>query len=114
MEMRDEVLSSAAAKHMDTSRYQVSDLDDVEFYWEKGQLDVDAVFRPSINTPFSPPTSNQLQIGSMTENPILIGEEQDKGNSPPHSTTLGSERPTHSPVLTQNRPFGRRIQIVLE
>ena len=40
---------------MDTSGYQVSpDLDDVEFYWQNDQLDEDAVFRPGIDTPFSP------------------------------------------------------------
>ena len=33
-EMRDEVLSSAGAQDRDTSRYQVSDLEDVDFYWE--------------------------------------------------------------------------------
>ena len=43
--MRDEVLSSVGAKDMDTRGYQVSDLDDVDFYWEKNQLNVDAVFR---------------------------------------------------------------------
>ena len=32
MEMRDEVLSSVGAQDMDTSRSQVSHLDDVEFY----------------------------------------------------------------------------------
>ena len=32
---------------MDTGGYQVSaaDLEDVEFYWDNDQLDVDAVFR---------------------------------------------------------------------
>ena len=37
---------------MDTSGYQVSDMDYIEFYWENDQLDVDAVFRPGIDTPF--------------------------------------------------------------
>ena len=31
MEMRDEVLSSVGAQDLDTSSYQVSDLDDIEF-----------------------------------------------------------------------------------
>ena len=35
MEMRDEVLSSVAAQDLDTSSYQVSDLEDIEFNWEK-------------------------------------------------------------------------------
>ena len=51
--MRDEVLSSVGAQEgLDTSGYQVSaHLDDVEFYWENDQLDVDAVFRPVIVGP---------------------------------------------------------------
>ena len=40
--MRDEVLSSVGAEDMDTSGYQVSDVDDVEFYWQNDQLDVEA------------------------------------------------------------------------
>ena len=56
MEIRDEVLSSIGTQDMDTSGYQVFDLDDVEFYWEKYQLDVDAIFRPSKHTPISPLT----------------------------------------------------------
>ena len=52
-EMRDEVLSSVGAQDMDKSEYQVSaDLHDVEFFWENDQLDVDAVFRPGIETSF--------------------------------------------------------------
>ena len=33
-EMREALLSGVGAQDMDTSGYQVSDLDDVEFYWE--------------------------------------------------------------------------------
>ena len=52
LEMREEVLLSVGAQDLDTSEYQLSDLDDVEFYWESVQLDVHAVFRPGINKPF--------------------------------------------------------------
>ena len=34
MEMRDEVLSSVGAQDLDTSSYQVSDLEEIEFNWE--------------------------------------------------------------------------------
>ena len=55
-EMRDELLSGVGAQEvLDTGGYQVSaDLEDVEIYWENDQLDIDAVFRPGIDTPFSP------------------------------------------------------------
>ena len=57
MEMRNEVLSSVGAQDLDTSSYQVSELEDREFNWENSQLDMDAVFRLGIDTPFSPTTS---------------------------------------------------------
>ena len=34
IEMREEVLSSVGAQDLDTSSYQVSDLEDIEFNWE--------------------------------------------------------------------------------
>ena len=98
-EMTDEVLSSVGAQEgSDTSGYQVSaaaDLDDVELYWENDQLDVDAAFRPGIDTPFSPTLFDDLEMGGSAENPILLDEEEDKENSPPTTTTIPvSERPT--------------------
>ena len=59
-EMRKEVFSSVGAQDLDTSSYQVSDLEDTEFNWENSQLDLDAVFRPGIDTPFSPTTFDEL------------------------------------------------------
>ena len=54
MEMRDELLSRVGDQDLDDSSYQVSDLEDIEFSWQYSQLDMDAVFRPGIDTPFSP------------------------------------------------------------
>ena len=39
MDMRDEVLSSVGAQDLDTSSYQVSDLEYIEFNWENPQLE---------------------------------------------------------------------------
>ena len=63
MEMREEVLSSVGAQDLDTSSYQVSDLEDIEFNWEDTQLDMDAVFRPGIDTPVSPTVFDDLVMG---------------------------------------------------
>ena len=63
MEMRDEVLSSVGAQDMDTSSYQVSDLEDIMFNWENSQLDMHAVFR--LDTPFSPTTFDDLYKGDQ-------------------------------------------------
>ena len=49
-EMRDEVLSSVGAQDLDSSSYQLTDLEDIEFNWENSELDMDAVFRPGIET----------------------------------------------------------------
>ena len=55
-----------------------ADLDDVELYWERDQLDVEAVFRPDIDTPLSPTTPDDLKTGCSAENPILLDEKEDK------------------------------------
>ena len=51
-EMRDEVLSSVGTQDLDTSSYLVSDLEDIELNWENSILEMDAVFRRGIDTPF--------------------------------------------------------------
>ena len=79
-EMGDEVISSEGVQDMNTRGYQVSavDLDDVEFYWENGQLDVDAVFRPGSDTRFSPTAFDDFEVGGVsTEKPFLLDEEED-------------------------------------
>ena len=112
MEMRDEVLSSVGAQDLDTSSYQVSDLEDIEFNWENSQLDMDSVFRPGIDTPFSPTVFDDLLMGDgSVENPIVLDEEEeDKENAAP--TTPVSERPTEPPRLLRSRPFGARNENV--
>ena len=83
----NEVLSSVGAQDLDTSSYQVSDIEDIEFNWEKPQLDMDAVFRPGIDTPFSPTVFDDLLMGDgSVENPIVLDEEEDKENAPPPTT----------------------------
>ena len=110
MEMRDEVLSSVGVQGMDTSEYQVSDLDDVELFRQNDQLDLEVVFRPSTAIPFSPSTFDDFEMGSMTENPILIAKEQDKENSCSNHISLPETNP--SLVLMRSRPFGKIIAIV--
>ena len=111
MEMRDEVLSSVGAQDLDTSSYQISDLEDIEFNSENSKLDVDAVFRPGIDTPFSPTVFDDLLMGDgSVENSIVLDKEQDKENAPP--TTPVSERPTEPPRLQRSRAFGARIENV--
>ena len=69
-ELMEEGLSSVVPQEgLETSGYQVSaDMDDVKFYWKNDQLDVDAVFRPGIDTPFSPTALDDLEMGGLAEN----------------------------------------------
>ena len=111
VEMREELLSSVGAQDLETSSYQVSDLEDIEFNWEDSQLDMDAVFRPGIDTPFSPSTFDDLLMGDESvEKLIVLDEKEDKENVLP-PTTPESVRPTEPPRLQRSRAFGTRIEI---
>ena len=109
VEMRDEVLSSVEAEDLDTSSYQVSDPEDIEFNWENSQWD--AVFRPGIDTPFSPTTFDDLSMEGSVEKPIVLNAGKNKENAPP-LTTPESVRPTEPPRLRRSCPFGTRIENV--
>ena len=98
-EMREEVFSSVGAQDTDKSAYQVYDLEDIDFHLIDPHLNMDAVFRPGKDIPFSPSNFEGFEMGSMAENPFLIDEEQEKESFfPPLLTTPVSERPIHSPV----------------
>ena len=97
---------------MDTSSYQLTDLEDIEFSWEDSQFDMDAVFRLGIDTPFSPSTFDDLLMGDgSVENLTVLDEEEDKEKVPP-PTSPESVRPTVPPRLQRSRAFGTRIENV--
>ena len=110
MEMRDEVLSSVRAQDLDTSSYQVSALENIEFNWENSQLDMDAVFRPSMDTPFSLTTIDDFSMEGSVGNYIVLDEEEDKENAAPPPSTPESVRPTEPPRLQRSRAFGARME----
>ena len=111
-EMR-EVLSSVGAHDTDTSGYELSDLEDIEFSWEDPAVDMDSVYRPGIDTPSCPSICDNFQIeGSTATNPIIVDDEEDKENSAPTTTTPESERPTKPPRSLRSRPFGTRLENV--
>ena len=75
---------------------------------------MDSVFRPDIDTPFSPTVFDDLLMGDgSVENPIVLDEEEGKENSAP-TTTPVSERPTEPPRLLRSRAFGARIEKVTD
>ena len=114
-EMRVEVLSSVGAQDTDTSGYELSDLEDIEFSWEDPAVVVDSVYRPGVDIPLSPSIFDDFQIETLTAaNPILVDNEEDKENSPPTTATPESERLSEPPSLLRSRPFGTRLEIVPE
>ena len=60
-EKRQEVPASARAQDMDTSGYGLSDLEDIEFFWDNPQVELDDVSRPGISIPFLPTAFNHLE-----------------------------------------------------
>ena len=72
-------------------------------------MELDVVFIPGIDPPFSATAFNDWEMGGggSLEDPFVLNEEGDKENSPP--TTPVSECPTELPMLLRCRPFGERI-----
>ena len=97
--MREEALSSVGAQDTDTSGYELSDLEDIEFSWEGPAVEMDSVYRPGIDTPFSLSIFDDLQMeGSTAANPIIVDDEEDKENSVPTTSTPESERQPSLPA----------------
>ena len=112
IEMKEEVPSSVGAQELDTSSYHLTDFEDVEFIWENAQLDMDAVFRLGIDTPFSPTTFDDLSMEGSVENPIVLDEEEDKENAAPPPSKPESVRRTEHLRLQRNCAFGARKENV--
>ena len=110
--MEEEVPAKAGTKYLDTSDSELSGLENTEFFMENPQLDMDADFRPGIDTSFSPTVFNDLEMGEgeSSENPIVSDEEEDRENSPP--TISVSEPPTEPHKFLRRHPSGRRIDNV--
>ena len=75
---RREVLASVGAQDTNTSGYKLPDIEEIEFSWEDLAVDVDSVYRPGIDTPFSPSIFDDFQMGSTTANSKLVDDEEDK------------------------------------
>ena len=106
--MREAFLPGGGAQVMDTRGYEVSELDVIGFVWESPQLEVDALFRPTTDTSFSPTAFDRLEKIGPVENPILLDDEQDDENLS-HRNRV-SERPDRLPTLPRNCKLGTRIE----
>ena len=109
MEMRYKVPSIVGAQDLETSSYQVWDLEDIEFNCEKDELDLDAVFRPGIDSPlFFNYIWRFIDGGIISWKPHYVDEEEDKENDLP--STPASVRSTKPPRLQRCRAFGAGIE----
>ena len=117
-EIRGEVLSSVGAQDADTRGHELFDLEDIEFSREDSAVDMCSVYRPGIDGPFFPSIFVDFQIeGSTTAKPIKVDDEADKENSDPTTpttTTPESEPPSEPQRLLRSRPFGTRLENVLD
>ena len=76
---------------------------------------MDAVFRPGIDTPFSPRSFVDCSMGGRSvEKPIVLDEGEEKENTPPPPAppTPESVRPTEVPRLQRSRTFRAGIENV--
>ena len=108
--MKEDVLASAGAQDVESSGYELSELEDIKLFWENPQVEWDAVFRPRIGTLFSPTAFNDLEMGVVgsSEYHIVLAEEKDKAYFP--EATSMSERLTEPTRLLKSHLFGRRIE----
>ena len=93
---------------MGATEYQVSELDHVEFYWENEQLDVDTVFRPGLDNPFSPTAFHDWEKGVSAENSILLHEKGHRKNSPETNHTSLWET-TMTPCIAEKSSIWKKI-----
>ena len=94
-EMREDVISSVGAQDTDTRGYELSDLEDIECSSEDPAVDMDSVYRPGIDTSFSPSIFYDFQMEASTAaGPLTVDDEEDKENSAPTTKKPESERPT--------------------
>ena len=89
----------------------VSDLEDIEFLWDDPYLNMDADYRPGLNTPFAFPFWRFWErFNDWKPNSDWRKAREEELNST--STTPVSERPTQSPVLMRSCPFGTKFENV--
>ena len=94
MELRDEVLSNSRAQEKNTNVFQVSDLEDMEFYREDLHSNMNAVFWPIIHTPFFLTTFDGVELGSILGNRILINTEVNMESWRAEVSIQVTEKPT--------------------
>ena len=91
---------------MDTSGYELSDLDEIDFLWKNPQLKLNSAMRPRIDFPYFPLAFDSLELGESVENPILlVNEEEKEKNRHPQIATLKTQS---TPCLAAKSNFEKK------
>ena len=108
--MQDEVRASFG-DHDVSSDFVPSDLDDIQFHWENPNIDMDAVYRPGIDTPFSPSLFENIPVAGCADY-LIKRLTMNKIKRYEYPTTPESQRPLQPPLLHRSlsRPFGTRLE----
>ena len=77
--MQDEVRVSVG-EHDVSSEIAPSDLDNGQFHWENQNVEMDAVYRPRIDTPFPPSLFENFPFAGSGDYPKETDYEQNKEN----------------------------------
>ena len=94
---------------MDTSGFDLSELEDIEFFWENPQGELDFVFRPETGTPFSPTGFNDLEKREEGSNGSVIVLDAEKDNEKSFPTFPVPEHLTEPPRLLRSQLLGNGI-----
>ena len=89
---------------MHTSGLGLSELEDLKFFWENPQIELDAVCRPALDILFPPTVFSDWEMGEgeSSELPIVLDEEDKEIFSP---TTPVSESQLNLPDFAQKPSF---------
>ena len=110
-ETRKELLSNVGAQDNNSSGYELSYLEDLEFTRKDPAVSMDSVYRPGLDTLISSSNFDDFQMeGSTAANTKMVDDEEDKENSDPTTITPECEHPTEPRRLLRSRPFGTRLE----
>ena len=111
IDLNKETLRTVVAQCMDTSGYQVFDLEDSDFHWEDPYLNTHTDSQTGLDYHLQPSCFKDFEMVSLVANPILIDNDEDNENSsPPPSSTLVSGKRIELARSLRSSPFGTRIK----
>ena len=109
--MTDKIFTSVGPQGINTSGYQFSDLDDIEFYWEIDQSASDSNFRPGTDGLFPQQLLTFWRLEDQQKTSIS-STMSEKNEEPPTKPMF--DRSNRRPAPLRSRAFGTRNENVTE